>query len=68
MRAICFATSGHTAGDLTVSTFNVSPGTYSYAKPLLNVAYKLGAKPYRCNSLIFLVSIFRSISKSVLFP
>jgi len=43
MRAIMWATSGNTSLSLHEVVSRITPGTYSYAKPLQNVAYSRGA-------------------------
>lgn len=49
-RAIIWATSGNTSGSLHDVVSRITPGTYSYANPLQNVAYRRGAQPALCSS------------------
>ena len=49
-RAIIRATSGNTSGSLHDVVSRITPGTYSYANPLQNVAYRRGAQPALCSS------------------
>lgn len=60
--AIFSAISKNTFGDRTVSLVSVTPGTNSYASPLLKVACNLGAKFSLCRSIIFLKKRNESIS------